>query len=387
MKLILKPNGGFSLPRNLKVLGIIAEYNPFHKGHLWQLKTAKRIINPDLTVIILGGNYSQRGEMSVLRREDKVRLALRYGADLVVGIPFYANIQAVEQFAMGSVLTAQKIGITHLVFGSEEPDFPYQKKAREFLNSPIASNPTLGLQNENYANNLAKDFSKFSISLQKANHLLGFYYALSAEKLNYQLNLIPLARKEMGYSSSMVRELLKKSDFKMINEIVPYDSREFLSQKSVLNFERTWPIVKGRLILENRKSLAETFLLPHELLMRAFRVALEVNSYEDFIKGLKTKRYTLTRIKRIYLYLLLGIKHKAADDLQAVEVWGFNKIGQKYLSSIKKKTDLITNPRAEDYQNFKSLKFEAQANLFYDYIMETSPSRFIIERNNDEIKF
>ena len=86
--MIKKQDGGFSLPKSPRIVGIIAEYNPFHYGHAWQIKEAKKILNPDLTIIILGGNYTQRVEMSVLRRADKVNLALNFGADFVVGIPF-----------------------------------------------------------------------------------------------------------------------------------------------------------------------------------------------------------------------------------------------------------------------------------------------------------
>lgn len=259
--------------------------------------------------------------MSILRREDKVKLALNFGADLVVGIPFFSNIQAVNEFAMGSVAVAKKLKITHLAFGSEQPNFPYLTKADEYLQSSVSNNPEIKFKNENYANNLAFNFEKFSIFLKEANHLLGFYYALAAQKLNFPVELIPIKRAVEEVSSSKIRGLLKDNRIKEIEKMVPFETISFLSSKSISNFESTFAIVKAKLLLESEDELKDIFLLPEELLKRCKKIVKSSNDYENFIHALKTKRYTLTRIKRIYLYLLLGIRDKVDDNSTLLRVW------------------------------------------------------------------
>ena len=369
------------LQKKLKILGIIAEYNPFHNGHRWQLDQAKQIVNPDLTVVILGGNYTQRGEMSVLRREDKVKISLSYGVDLVVGIPFLANIQSVKQFALGSIQVAKKIGVTHLVFGSEHPEFPYLEKSAEFLASGFAKNPSIKIPSENYANNLEHDFAKFNFSLKEPNHLLGFYYALAANELNYHVKFVPLKRRKIGGSSSKIRSKLLEKDFEGLKNLVPSESYRYLKNTKIYKFKDcTFKLMKAKLILTENDLLMDTFLLPEELLRRSQKYINQATSYDEFVHLVKTKRYTLSRIKRVYLYLLLGINHTANDDLNSVEIWGFNSKGQSYLSQIKNDIQFITNPRKDDFKNSKSFCIEARANGFYDFIMDTKPSKLVIER-------
>lgn len=379
--MIKKQDGGFSLPKNLRIAGIIAEYNPFHYGHAWQIKEAKKKINPDLTIIILGGNYTQRGEMSVLRRADKVNLALNFGADLVVGIPFYNNIQAVKEFALGSVKVAQQVGVTDLVFGTEIPEFHYQEQAHRYFMSNSAKNPKISLKNANFASNIAQNFAKFDISINQSNHLLALYYAIAAEELNFKINFIPLKRlTTSGISSHKIRKLLKENRYKDLVNLVPSETLSAIIPDAVKKFENTFKLVKSRLLLNDYNKYSSFFLFNQELFYR-FHRAIEVsNSYEEFIHIVKTKRYTLTRIKRNYLYLLLEITKEQVMNSNSIEVWGFNKKGQKYLSTIKKKVNLITNLQKSVYRYNKVLYDEYHFNRFYDYIMDTSPSKIVIKR-------
>lgn len=381
MQLIKTQNGGFSLPKDPRILGIIAEYNPFHWGHAWQIKEAKKVLNPDLTVIILGGNYTQRGEMAVIRREDKVRLALDYGADLVVGIPFYSNIQAVREFALGSVKIAKKIGVTNLAFGTELPNFAYQKKAHLYLTNNSEILPQINKPNANYANNLAPSFAKLGISLKQSNHLLGFYYALAIEELAAKISLLPMPRRNNpSISSHRIRELLSLKREADLASLVPPETISSLVFDSVNKFESTFALVKAKLILGNYAKFAPIFLFNEELFYRCQAAIKKCNNYQDFIHQVKTKRYTLTHIKRIYLYLLLEIQQQQVQDSDLVEIWGFNRKGQVYLSSVKKKVKFLTNLQKAVYQQNAVLRDEYRYNQFYDYIMETSASRVVIKR-------
>jgi cytidyltransferase-like protein len=107
----------------MRVLGIVAEYNPFHNGHLYQLQKAKSICSPDATIVVMSGNFTQRGEPAIVDKWTRARIALLNGADLVFELPFVCATSSADFFAMGAVSILCGTGVlTHISFGSEDPD-------------------------------------------------------------------------------------------------------------------------------------------------------------------------------------------------------------------------------------------------------------------------
>ena len=104
----------------MRVLGIIAEYNPFHNGHEYHLRASKNMINPDYTVVVLSGNFVQRGEPAIIHKWDRTRMCLAAGVDLVIELPVYYSCASAEYFAKAAVKLLDSTGvITHLSFGAE----------------------------------------------------------------------------------------------------------------------------------------------------------------------------------------------------------------------------------------------------------------------------
>ena len=103
----------------MKILGIVVEYNPFHTGHLYHLEKAKEIVQPDLTIAIMSGNYVQRGEVAIIDKFKRSELAIKYGVDLVIELPFVYVSQSADYFCKGAIDLLYHIGVTDLVFGSE----------------------------------------------------------------------------------------------------------------------------------------------------------------------------------------------------------------------------------------------------------------------------
>ena len=103
----------------MNISGIIVEYNPFHNGHLYHLNKTKELTNPDLIIAITSGNFTQRGEISIINKFDKTMAALEHGIDLVVELPYIYTLQNSSVFGKRSVELLNKLGINNLVFGSE----------------------------------------------------------------------------------------------------------------------------------------------------------------------------------------------------------------------------------------------------------------------------
>ena len=118
----------------MKVNGIIAEYNPFHNGHKYQLDESLRLTGADYTVVIMSGDFVQRGAPALLDKHLRAEMALRCGADLVLEIPSIYSASSAEYFAMGAVSVLDKLGVvTHLCFGSECDDIDIMTKIAKIL--------------------------------------------------------------------------------------------------------------------------------------------------------------------------------------------------------------------------------------------------------------
>ena len=123
----------------MAVLGIVAEYDPLHNGHLYHLSEAKSLVKPDLTYVVLSPCMKQRGDLPLLSPLDRARLALEAGADAVFALPVLWTVRDAEHYALGAVSLLASLGVTHLTFGAETNDLPLLNKAAELLESPAPS--------------------------------------------------------------------------------------------------------------------------------------------------------------------------------------------------------------------------------------------------------
>lgn len=110
-----------------RILGIISEYNPFHNGHLYQLKKSKQLVNPDYSVCVMSGNFAQRGEPSIIDKWSKAEAAIKCGFDMVIELPTIYSISSAENFAEGAIKILEAFGDVTLSFGSEARKFIYIK--------------------------------------------------------------------------------------------------------------------------------------------------------------------------------------------------------------------------------------------------------------------
>ena len=117
-----------------KVLGIVAEYNPFHNGHLYHLNESKRRTDADYTICVMSGNFVQRGEPAIIDKWSRAEMALRSGIDLVIELPLVYSISSAENFAYGNISLLDKLGIVDYVsFGSEVGDMSILDSIAEIL--------------------------------------------------------------------------------------------------------------------------------------------------------------------------------------------------------------------------------------------------------------
>lgn len=370
----------------MNIAGIIAEYNPFHLGHHHHLEETRRLTGADYVIVVLSGNFVQRGEPAILDKSLRTRMALMGGADCVLELPAPFACASAEDFAMGAVSLLHKLGtVNTLSFGSEcgelrmltqasqillrEPAiFRYTLKARlrEGASYPQARSAALTAA--------GADFDVYSAAAEP-NNLLGIEYLNALSRLNSPIRPFTLPRRGNAYhdlslhadgysSASALRETIYQL-YHFSASTAPYHS--FLSRlpesiRSLYPQDAIYPIfpddcsqLLNYRILSSRDSgeAFSSFLdISSELAGRLTRQALDNHSFTSRIAALKTRQYTYTRISRGLLHLLLNIRQEEMEAYRKngfssyARILGFQRNASPLLKALKTHSTipLITKP-------------------------------------------
>ena len=356
-----------------KVLGIIAEYNPFHNGHLYHLEESKKITGSKYVVAVISGNFTQRGDTSIIDKWTKTKMALDNGCDLVIELPLIYSISSAENFAAGGVkiLNSLKV-VDYISFGAETSDvnildkianilYEEPKEYKSLLASQLNKGMSFPKARQNALMMYLNDIRDYAEALSAPNNILGIEYIKSLKKLKSKIVPVPIERYETGYndlsytsdiaSASAIRNIVKNGGFQPLKSLIPKTSFQLLTNQIKLGQNINDLSVFEKQIIYNLRvmSINEIANLPDvsEGLEYALKKAASVsNTLDDLIENIKSKRYTLTRIRRILLYSLLKLTKKDMEISKKVNpyirVLGFNSKGKYLLSEAIKQ-----NPRLE----------------------------------------
>ncbi|MDK2945416.1 MAG: hypothetical protein PWQ85_160 [Geotoga sp.] len=365
-------------------LGVVVEYNPFHKGHLYHLKKAKEKTNPTHIIAVMSGNFVQRGEPSLINKFARTKMALNNGIDLVVELPFVYSIQDAGGFANGSVGTLARMGkINNLVFGSESNNLELLDEIAEIIYSkPASYNSKLkkylkeGISYPNARKKALLDILKKQEAkeiIESSNDILGIEYLVHLKK--YKSDISPNTIKRIGSkyneknlqteisSATAIREAIYKDGLDDLNDFVPQKTlsileSEITSKRGPINIKDLEKIVFYKLYSLTREELEEYHGVIEGLSKRFLDASKKTNNIYELIDNVKTKRFTRTRIKRTLLNILFEIKKVDVKMInkygpQYIRVLGFNNNGQEFLSKIKKDIKIPIITTVSKYQNIK----------------------------------
>lgn len=382
------------------VLGIICEYNPFHNGHLYHLNEAKRITNSDYSVAIISGNFTQRGEPSIVSKWVKTEMALKCGIDLVLELPTIYSISSAENFAYGAIKILDSLNIVdYIAFGSECGDISIlddivqviveePKAYRTLLSHELSTGVSFPKAREKALMMYLGNMRRFANILSSPNNILGIEYLKALKKQNSYIQPITIKRQEAEHNNNMfsssrfasgsaIRSACVSTDIDHLQKYMPEDSFYLLEDclkkgnyvKDLSTFD------KEILYTLRHMTIADIANLPDvsEGLEYAIKdAANSCNSVVELLTLINTKRYTRTRLQRILLYAILGI---TKDDMQLskkltpyIRILGFNENGKKIISEASRrnpKLNLITSPKKfmDDYSN-KNLKHLLQKDIW-----------------------
>ena len=348
------------------MVGIIAEYNPFHNGHLYHLNKVKEMFPNKIITLVLVGNFLNRGDVSTIDKFDKTLLALKYGVDLVVELPFIFATQAADIYAYGAIKILDSLKCEYLVFGSESNNIEtLTNMAQVQLNNDLDLKKYLS-QGYNYPTSLAKSIEDLTnLRINNPNDLLGISYIKAI--INFNSNIKPITIKRTNnyhdlridnniISATSIRNLLKNK--KDVSKYVPNETLKYIKSISLENY---FDILKHQIIIDDLEQYQDVDKALNNLLKKHIN---EVNSIEELILKVKSKNYTYNKIKRCLVHILCGFK-KQNCNIEYIRILGFNKKGQNYLNKIKKDTTLpiITNFN-------KQLEYELNISKIYSLITD-----------------
>ena len=366
--------------------GIICEYNPFHNGHLYQIKEIKKISDEPI-VCLMSGNFVQRGDVAIVDKYARAKMAVASGADLVLELPVPFCMASAEYFASCGAYILNQLGVDKLCFGSESADAERIMSAArvactdEFKAECFALSKSEG----NAASYFKLLAEKSGIDDIKSNDILAIEYAKAIIKNEYDMQIYPILRKGSGYretelapfeypSASAIRERFASGDKDVICHIaehVPKITVEMLEMHGYASFknEREGLLLALRLIDPKDVDIAVS---DKGLVNRILSLSHKSPNIEYLLDKLQTKKYTSAAIRRAMLYILLNIKQ---SDLDAKPTYttllGADEKGTQYLSSIRKSArelKVVTKPA--DAPKCRQLEIDKRADAMYSMCFE-----------------
>ena len=392
----------------MNVTGIIAEYNPFHTGHLHQIHYIKEKLCPDHIVIAMSGDFVQRGAPALLPKHLRAEMALRCGADLVLELPVQFSTASAEFFARGGVSLLDGLGVVdQLCFGSEEGSTEgmflaagilnqepeeYQTLLQAYLKEGISFPAARSRALNSYLKHLPGDAQQ-TVSqnlLSSPNNILGIEYCRAILSLQSHMKPVTLKRQGSSYhdsalpdgqfpSASAVRRFLREEkELSPLREMLPQPALEILQkaffQGEYLTEEDLDLLLHYRLLTSSAEDFASCADLSLQL---ADRIRRQLNHYRGFVSFaelLKTKELTHTRIQRALLHLLLNIED-SPREAGYCRILGFRKNAAPLLSAIKKNSSLPVITKLADAKKILSpkelelLELNTEASNIYESIL------------------
>lgn len=356
----------------LNVCGIICEYNPFHKGHIYQIQKAKERTKADFVIAVMSGNFVQRGEPAIINKWARAEMAIKGGADLVIELPAPFALASAEFFAQGAVNVLKNTGVvTHISFGSESFDGEYgAEKIVDLAQKDIEIDKNILEKGLSYAAAVKSETDILP------NDMLGIEYARAARKMDFYPVLEPIKRvgsnHDMQGSAKYIRKELISNGIcsgdaycNLLKEFMPDFAVEILinelnAGRGPVFVENIENIILADLRRKKPEDIKNCPFVSEGIEYKIISEALKNNSFDEMIKACTSKRYTSSRIRRIVFAALLGInRNTIKQTVPYIRMLGMNKNAGKLITKIKKKAKKpIVTAKAEILKKLNADKTE-----------------------------
>ncbi len=369
----------------MKVTGIIAEYNPFHNGHKYQIDELRKQ-GSDLIIAVISGDFTQRGEPAIIDKYARAEMALKGGADLVLELPVVYAVSDAKRFAEGGVSLLNNLGVVdELAFGVEEGSEETVLKLAEFLSDPPALyDDTLDrFLKQGYSFPLARAkalelfFDKASLDcLNGPNTILGIEYCKALRKYGSRMLPRAVTRKGADYSeteldidgmssASAIRLLLRETFAEdILLKHMPSSSVEILARSKFMYQEDFSAYLHYRLLSEDDLSGFTDVTGPFA--GRVNSCLGQFKDFDQFIDTVKSKNITRTGVNRLLAHIMLGLRTTPPVTVPYARVLGFKKNSELLLGEIKRSSRIPLITKLADAQMHSCLETDIKTAHIYE---------------------
>lgn len=379
----------------MNVLGIISEYNPFHYGHQYHLKKSLSLTNSEYSVAVMSSSFVQRGEPALIDKWTRAKMAIKNGVDLVLELPFIYSSQSAELFSEGAINILNSLNIVdYLSFGSEEGDLEplnmiadvLANESKSFkvslgyhlsLGNSFAKSRSLAVEDELKKQSTHNSFD-FKQILKQSNNILAIEYLKALSKTSSHIKPVTVMRKGSDYkdlklnrsmsSASSIRDIILNKNLDLSKDYIPLETYNLLKEymlkyKNFNNLENYKSLIRYKFLLQDKEKLNDLFDVDEGLENRILKFIKKYNNIEKIITNISTKRYPATRIKRIFVHLLLDlyevdIKKAYKYKPNFIRVLASNKKGLLLLNRIKSKSDVDIITKFSNYTQYNNKTME-----------------------------
>ena len=401
----------------MKACGIVAEYNPLHTGHVYQMNKARQISQADCIIVVMSGNFVQRGEPAVIDKYARTKAALKAGADIVIELPVYYALSSAENFARGAVLTLNEMKAASICFGAETDNADRLAKISHAI---ISESPEYkAILNKALAKGLSYPAARQTALLEYlpeckdiisgSNNILAIEYIKAILGNNLNMTYYPVLREGAGYNDDTdnaefasafgIRKMLMSDEHDRLKTyLTPVMYEEISNSKNCPLFPDDFSNIFNHKMLflkqqcninhtDFAEKLAEYEDITAELANRFAAAFTGRDNIAEFAMKVKSKNIVYSRICRCIMHIILETRKSMSDlynNIPYIRLLGFNKTGQQYLGSIKKELDVPFITKAADYKN--ELSFDlACSDIYtqavyekYGYVMKNELQQNII---------
>ncbi|MGM0395820.1 MAG: nucleotidyltransferase [Bacillota bacterium] len=360
----------------MKVAGLIAEYNPFHFGHKLHLENAKTVANASHTIAVMSGSFVQRGEPALVDKWTRAEMAVKNGVDLVIELPFAYSVQTAELFAAGATKILDSTGaVDCIVFGSEsgeieelmriaevlveEPPF-FKVKLKEYLDEGNSFSSSRSLALSDYAQTKGINLGNSIETIKESNNILGIEYLKSLIKMDSLMEPYTIKRigdrykdsdiKSKIASATGIRQSIKKSGLGSVVDYLPVESyaaiERFIENYGNINqLDNYSAILNYILCISTPENITDYFDVEIGLENRIKNLSKTIFRPTELVTSAATKRYAETRIQRLLIHMIAGLKKDSIHDFFShntmyVRILASNSKGFQIINRIKEKSEI-----------------------------------------------
>ena len=357
----------------MKITGIVAEYNPFHSGHEYQLKMAKKLSGCDCVAVVMSGNYVQRGEPAIIDKFKRAEAAIYGGADIVIELPMPFSCQNAEMFALAAIKELNKLHVDSISFGCENDNVEILQKIAELqlslrFNNNVKAEIKKGISYPSAMSNALKAvLGNETEAVYTPNNVLAIEYIKSAMKLNLNLEYYPVKRLGMNHndteisgqfhSASAIRKFImdgSNTNLKVTDKSIEVVEKFFMEHKKYNTLNNYLDYLYYKII--NTEDLHNIYEIKEGLNNKIASQVYRHENIDDLIMSLKSKRYTYSKLRRSLLNILLDIKTVDINKILStnfdyIKVLSFNNAGRKVIKYAKTNGTKVIN-RYSDYKKY-----------------------------------